>query len=146
MVSRKLMGWLVIFMILSLPVSGEQFVQVFLPDGTPITAEMAVTGLERQRGLMFRDEIYADQGMLFVFSESAYHSFWMKNVNFPIDILWLDKEKRIVHIEERVPPCQTPDCPSYAPDLPARYVLELKAGMAECHEMQLQQRIDFVLN
>lgn len=124
----------------------EEFIQVFLPDETPITAELALTDLERARGLMYRDAIYADQGMLFVFSVEGYHSFWMKNMNFPIDILWLDEDKRIVHIEEQVPPCQTRDCPSYAPELPGMYVLELKAGMVKCHNLQLQQRIDFVLN
>jgi uncharacterized protein len=130
---------------LFLPVGAEEFIQIFLPDETEITAELAITDLERQLGLMYRETMLEDQGMLFVFSEEGYHSFWMKNMNFAIDILWLDKEKRIVHIEKRIPPCQTRDCPSYAPDLPAMYVLELKAGMADCHNLKKQQRIDFVI-
>ncbi len=144
--TQKFTKWTLVVILLFLPVHAEEFIQVFLPDETLISAELAVTDWERQRGLMYRDAIYKDQGMLFIFSEESYHSFWMKNMSFSIDILWLDKEKRIVHIEERVPPCQTRDCPSYAPDLPAMYVLELKAGMAECHDLKLQQRIDFVIN
>jgi hypothetical protein len=143
---RIIMCFIGIVFLVTASFGSEEFIQVFLPDETPITAELALTDLERARGLMYRDAIYADQGMLFVFSVEGYHSFWMKNMNFPIDILWLDEDKRIVHIEEQVPPCQTRDCPSYAPELPGMYVLELKAGMVKCHNLQLQQRIDFVLN
>jgi len=144
---RKLIAsglFLVFFAVVS--AETEEFIQLFLPDGTPITAELAVTDYERQRGLMYRKSIEEDQGMLFVFAGESFHSFWMKNMNFSIDILWLDEEKRIVHIEERVPPCSSWDCPSYAPDLPAQYVLELQAGMVERHCIQKQQRVDFVLN
>ena len=123
----------------------KRFVQVFFPDGFSVTAELAVTDEERQLGLMFRTEIYPDQGMLFVFEEEGYHSFWMKNVNFPLDILWLDKEKRIIHLESYVPPCQKTPCSSYAPFLPALYVLELKAGSVEKKGLKLYDKLDFIL-
>lgn len=123
----------------------KKFVQVFFPDGFSVTAELAVTDEERQLGLMFRTEIYPDQGMLFIFEEEGYHSFWMKNMNFPLDILWLDKDKRIIHLESHVPPCQKTLCPSYAPLLPALYVLELKAGSIEKKGLKLYDRLDFIL-
>ncbi len=146
MITKKIAGWLLFIAVAVCSAGSQEFVQVFLPDGTPISAELAVTDLERQRGLMHREAVHEDQGMLFVFSSEDFYSFWMKNMNFAIDILWLDKEKRIVHIEEKVPPCQSWDCPSYAPDLPAMYVLELQAGMVERHHIELMQRVDFVLN
>ncbi len=122
-----------------------RFVKVFLPDGASITAELAVTDAERMRGLMFRERINSDQGMLFVFEEESIHSFWMKNCTISLDMLWLDRERRIIHIEEDVSPCLTDPCPSYGPELPALYVLELKAGSARTHKLKVPDRIEFVL-
>jgi uncharacterized membrane protein (UPF0127 family) len=135
-----------LFLIFISAMPGEKkFVQVYFPDGFSVTAELAITDEERQLGLMFRTEIYQDQGMLFIFEEEGYHSFWMKNMNFPLDILWLDKDKRIIHLESCVPPCQRTPCPSYAPLLPALYVLELKAGSIEKKGLKLYDRLDFIL-
>lgn len=123
----------------------EKFVKIFLPDGFTVTAELAVTDEERQLGLMFREKINPDQGMLFVFEEEDLLSFWMKNMRFSLDILWLDKDKRIVHIERRVPPCEKLPCPSYASEYPAKYVLELKAGSVDEHKLKMLDRLEFVL-
>ncbi|MBD3415447.1 MAG: hypothetical protein GF421_13600 [Candidatus Aminicenantes bacterium] len=126
--------------------STEEYTQVFLPGGEVIHAELAVTDQERQLGLMFRDAINEDQGMLFIFERESVHSFWMKNMKISIDILWLDKDKRIVHIEKNVPPCQTQDCPSYDPGVLSKYVLEIKAGLAEEYELKLYDKVDFILD
>jgi len=123
----------------------EKFIPIFLPNGKKIIAELALNDEQRQRGLMFRKNINKDQGMLFIFKEEGLYSFWMKNMSFPIDILWLNKEKRIVHIEQGVPPCQKIPCPSYVSKNPALYVLELKAGTVEENAIQLYDRIDFIL-
>lgn len=124
----------------------DKFVRVFLPDGQVITAELAVTDEERARGLMFREQLGSDQGMLFVFKEEGFHSFWMKNTLIPLDILWLDKDKRIVHIEKDVPPCPDEPCPSYSPRVPALYVLEMKAGSVEERGLNLFDRTAFILS
>ena len=94
---------------------------------------------------MFREIILPDQGMLFVFEEEDIHSFWMKNMKFSIDILWLDKEKRIVHIKKHAPPCKKEPCPSYDSKTPSMYVLELRAGSAEENKLKLYDRLDFIL-
>ncbi|MBN2198296.1 MAG: DUF192 domain-containing protein [Candidatus Aminicenantes bacterium] len=120
-------------------------VKVFFPDGSAVTAELAVTDAERQMGLMHRPRMNADQGMLFVFAEEDFHPFWMKNVRFAIDILWLDKNRRVVHIASRVPPCLRDPCPSYPSPLPAMFVLELKSGEAEARGLKLSDRLEFVL-
>ncbi len=125
--------------------AGEKFIKVFLSDGTPITAELAVTPAERERGLMFRDRLDADQGMLFIFEREEINSFWMLNMKFPIDILWLDKDKRVVHSEAAVPPCPKEPCPSYPTPHPALYVLELQSGCAAAHAIKLGDRLDFFL-
>lgn len=123
----------------------EDYIQVFFPNGKIITAELAVSDAERARGLMNREIINPDQGMLFVFDNEEVHSMWMKNMLIPLDFLWLDREQRIVHIEENVPPCDRDPCPSYASKIPAMYVLELKAGSIKQNGLNLYDKIDFVL-
>ncbi len=126
--------------------SEEKFISLFLPNGKKITVELAITDEERQRGLMFREPLNEEQGMLFIFKREGFYSFWMKNVNFSIDILWLNEDKRIVHIEKNVPPCRREPCPSYSPDLPALYVLELKAGSVVENCLELFERLEFILS
>jgi len=125
--------------------AGETFIKLFLSDGTPITIELAVTPIERELGLMFRDRIEPDQGMLFVFEIEDRSAFWMFNVKFSIDILWLDAHKRVVHIEAGVPPCPREPCPSYPTPTPALYVLELKSGQAAAHKIKVGDRLEFIL-
>jgi len=125
--------------------SSDKFVKVYFPDGDSVTAELAVTLEEKARGLMFRKKLDFDQGMLFIFDEEDIHSFWMKNMVIPLDILWLNGEKRIVHIERSVPPCQEDPCPSYASKVPAMYVLELKEGSIEQRGLKIFDRLDFIL-
>ncbi len=123
----------------------DKFLKIVLPDSRTVTAELAVTDEERARGLMFRDKLLPDQGMLFVFEEEDFHSFWMKNTLISLDMLWLDRNRRIVHIEADVPPCVADPCPSYGPKRPASFVLELKAGQAAEFGLKLNDRLDFVL-
>ncbi len=125
--------------------SKDRFIKIYLPDGSSITAELAVTPSERARGLMFREKLLPDQGMLFVFEIEDYHSFWMKNTLIALDMLWLDKDKRIVHIERDVQPCRVDPCPSYTPKRPGSYVLELKAGSAERLKLNLFDKLEFRL-
>jgi len=123
----------------------DKYIKIYLPDGFSLTAELAITDEEREKGLMFREKMNSDQGMLFVFEEEGMYSFWMANVKFSLDILWLDKEKRIVHIERLVPPCKKLPCPSYSPKYPAMYVLELTSGSVDEHKLRLYDRLEFIL-
>ncbi len=123
----------------------QRFIKIYFPDGDSVTAELAVTPEERAQGLMFRKKIEYDQGMLFIFDREDFYSFWMKNMLIPLDLIWLDGEKRIVHIERCLPPCEKEPCPSYQPKVPALYVLELKAGSAELRGLKIFDRLDFIL-
>jgi uncharacterized membrane protein (UPF0127 family) len=143
---KKTAIFLIVILFLSpLLFSAKTYIQVFLPNGDSITAELARTEQERMRGLMSRSGLGRGQGMLFVFEKEGYHSFWMKNMKFAIDIVWLDAQKRIIHIERRVPPCKKDPCPSYLPNLPAMYVLEVKAGSVDERELKLYDRLEFIL-
>jgi uncharacterized membrane protein (UPF0127 family) len=93
--------------------------------------EIADDDAERERGLMFRDELAADRGMLFIHERQEPQAYWMKNTRIPLDILYFDNARKLVSQQRDVPPCTLGDaCPPYPSDAPARYVLELNAGEA----------------
>ena len=126
------------------PVLGDHAL-VILPDGREISAQVVQSEEERKRGLMFRENLDENEGMLFVFAEEDFHSFWMKNMVIPLDFIWLDREKRIVHIEKNVPPCKQEPCPTYTSKVPAMFFLELKAGSVEKRKLKKLDRLDFIL-
>ncbi len=99
--------------------------------GKTFVVEIADTSEKQALGLMFRDSMEADQGMLFIFPKEVPRSFWMKNTRIPLDIMYFDKELTMVSISADTPPCKVRRCPSYPSEGPAMYVLELNAGMAK---------------
>ena len=93
--------------------------------------EIVSNEADRERGLQFRKSMGANEGMLFVFPHEEQYAFWMKDTYIPLDIIWLDYAKRVVHVEENVPPCRIAPCPTYRPADNALYVLEVNAGYAK---------------
>jgi uncharacterized membrane protein (UPF0127 family) len=105
--------------------------------GQRYVIEVADDDAERARGLMYRDAMEANRGMLFIHDAEEPQAYWMKNTRIPLDILYFDDNRKLVSQQRDVPPCSLGDgCPSYPSDAPARYVLELNAGEAD--RMQLQ--------
>jgi uncharacterized membrane protein (UPF0127 family) len=98
--------------------------------GQRFSVEIADSPDEQALGLMFRDELPDDHGMLFIFARDAPRSFWMKNTRIPLDIMYFNSELSLVSVSENTPPCRIRLCPSYPSEGPARYVLELNAGKA----------------
>lgn len=94
-----------------------------------IRAEVASTEAAREKGLSGRAELGQDQGMLFVFDEVGKYCFWMKNTNFPLDILWLDSDKKVVDIELNISPDTYPA--SFCPEKAAKYALEVNSGLSQ---------------
>jgi hypothetical protein len=105
-------------------------VPLTLPSGKVLKVEVMVEDHDRGMGLMYRPSLPLDRGMLFVFGQPDFHGIWMKNCRFPIDILWLDEKRRIVHVAESVPPCREDPCPVYEPMRRASFVVELNAKQA----------------
>ena len=100
--------------------------------GQRYAVELADDDAERARGLMFRDAMADDRGMLFIHDTQEPQAYWMKNTRIPLDILYFDNARRLVTQQRNVPPCSGGDrCPAYPSDQPARFVLELNAGEAE---------------
>lgn len=106
---------------------------VTLKDGFVVRVEIAADDEARTQGLMYRDRLRPGTGMLFLFPAEGHYPFWMKNTRIPLDMIWIDSAKRVVHVKHRVPPCKWDPCPSYPPNVNARYVLELAGGVAGEH-------------
>lgn len=117
--------------------------RITMPDGTVYAIEVVADDEQRAQGLMFRDHLRPNSGMLFIFPEDGEYAFWMKNTLIPLDMLWLDVNRTIVHVKHDVPPCKVDDCPSYPPGIRARYVLELAAGEAKKHGLKVGDRLIF---
>ena len=99
---------------------------------TVLQVEVADTPVSRAQGLMNRKHLADDAGMLFIFEASGRGAFWMKNTKIPLDILYFDADARFVSGQFNVPTCAGGDrCPSYPSDSPAKYVLELNAGVGK---------------
>ena len=99
--------------------------------GQRFDVEIADTEPARERGLMFRESMPADHGMLFLFDDSTERTFWMKNCRMPLDILYFDEKYKLVSVQQRVPACRSEPCPVYPSEGAAKYVLELNAGVAD---------------
>lgn len=132
------MKWLIVLGVLAMVGFGGYAVKVNMQKKqVPINigkailrAEVANTDALRQRGLSGRSELGKDEAMLFVFDSDSNAPIWMKDMKIPIDIIWLDAKKKVVHVQHNVVPDAEPH-ETYRSPVPARYVLELSAGGAK---------------
>ena len=113
-------------------------------NGKRFDIEIADDDAERARGLMFRDAMDAEHGMLFIHEVQAPQAYWMKNTRIPLDILYFDDAHKLVSMQRDVPPCSLGDqCPPYPSAAPARYVLELNAGQAAKLQLETGAELKF---
>lgn len=106
-----------------------------------VTVEVADTLPERMQGLSGRATLPPGNGMLFIFDEADLHGIWMKDMNFPIDIIWFNTFGEVSHFEEHVSPDTYPD--TFYPLSPSLYVLEVPAGFVNEKNIKLGDKIDF---
>jgi uncharacterized protein len=117
---------------------------VVLPSGVRYRVELARTPEEQAQGLMFREALPPNAGMLFLFPEPGIHKFWMKNTMIPLDIIWMDSASKVVFVSANTPQCRADPCPNYGPDQPASNVLEIAGGMAKKESVEVGTTIRFV--
>jgi uncharacterized membrane protein (UPF0127 family) len=118
---------------------------VTLPAGRQIRAEVLINPQDMARGMMFRDSLAPDRGMLFLHAEAGNYPYWMYQVRIPLDIIWMDSERRVVEIAANTPPCKTGpgQCPTYGGHFRAQYVLELAGGMAAKYGIKPGETLEF---
>jgi len=126
------------------PSSGASGPRVVLPSGAVYQVEVARTPEQQAQGLMFRESLPANSGMLFLFPEGGVHQFWMKNTMIPLDMIWMDSQGKVLFLSANTPPCKADPCPSYGPELPASSVLEIAGGMAKKEKVEAGKAIQFV--
>jgi uncharacterized protein len=107
-----------------------------------IEVEVADSALKRVEGLMHRKSLGENEGMLFILDEKGRPGFWMKNMNFPLDIIWIKENKEVAEITKNALPCAE-DCPDIAPSMEIKYVLEVPAGFAVAHQIKPGERLAF---
>ncbi|MEQ1884663.1 MAG: DUF192 domain-containing protein [Bryobacteraceae bacterium] len=111
---------------------GIRSTHVKFPNGKTITVEIMRQSIEIMKGMMFRDSLAQDRGMLFVHPTEDNYAYWMFQTRIPLDIVWMDRDHRIVEISADTPPCTTEaaQCPKYGGTQKSAYVLEINAGQA----------------
>lgn len=112
-----------------------------LMEGRSFRVEIADTDFLRAKGLSGHKPLSDYEGMLFMFDRPDTYGFWMKDMTFPIDIIWIDENWKIVHIENSVSPNTYPQ--SFYPDFPAKYVLEVKAGVSQYLHVLIDSHVVF---
>jgi hypothetical protein len=116
-------------------------------NGYNISAFIADTNEKRTNGLSRVENLDKDQGMLFILDYPSKQGFWMKEMNFPIDIIWINDNYTVIHIEGSLEPCvSTFLCPVYSPSDDAKYVLETNSGFAESHLIEIGSKAVININ
>ena len=113
-------------------------------DNVWVNSEIVDTPEERERGLMFHRKLKEKEGMLFIFDSEGIYKFWMKNVFFPIDIIWIDSSLSIVYIKRNALPCTTVRCQIYTPSVNAKYVLEVMANFTEKYNIKVGEHVKII--
>ncbi|MDP4007641.1 MAG: DUF192 domain-containing protein [Candidatus Peregrinibacteria bacterium] len=133
------------FTALALASCGAQKANVLI-DGVDVPVKVARSDSDRMLGLSGRESLSEDSGLLFVFENPGLHSIWMKDMNFPIDIIWIglddskDGKLRVFDIRQNVNPDTYPT--SFKPVIPSLYVLEVNSGFAENHDINIGDTVN----
>lgn len=115
-------------------------------EGFVLNADIPVSNELMAKGLAVKNQLKENEAMLFVFDDPAEHSFWMKDMKFPIDIIWLNSDGKVVHIEKNLQPCVSVlICTSYSPNIDSQYVLETASNFTQRHNISVGTDIDFQL-
>jgi uncharacterized membrane protein (UPF0127 family) len=118
---------------------------VAFPNGTKIVAETLRSDFELRRGMMFRASLPADRGMLFVHAKEDKYTYWTYQTKIPLDMIWMDRDHKIVEIASNLQPCTTnaSQCPTFGGHYPANFVLEVNGGVAAKNNLREGNTLDF---
>ena len=120
--------------------------QVTFPNGVRINAETMRSEAELLRGLMFRESLAPGRGMLFIHPKEDTFHYWMYQTKIPLDMIWMDHDRRIVEMSLDTPPCHSSsakECPNYGGNYNSKYVLEVNAGIGRKNGLKTGDTLDF---
>lgn len=120
--------------------------QVTFPNGVMINAETMRSDIELLKGLMYRESLPPNRGMLFMHPEEDIFHYWMYQTKIPLDIIWMDHDHRIVEMSLDTPPCvakSAKDCTNYGGNFKSKYVLEVNAGLARKNALKTGDTLNF---
>lgn len=106
-----------------------------------VEVDIASSDVERARGLSGRTNLAENSGLLFVFDRPSRNMFWMKDMNFPIDIIWLDENKKIIYIQQKLSPKTYPEV--FGPEASSLYVLEVNSNFTKKHNIKIGDQVSF---
>lgn len=142
---KILLLFLLIFLISCAKISNKNLNEILISNGErliKLNVEIADDNQERQKGLMFREKLNENSGMLFVFDEEGNQPFWMKNTMIPLDMIFIDKNFKIIDIKN-VFPCDVEPCTLYKSPMPALYVLEVDSNFTVRNNIKVGDKIIF---
>lgn len=128
-----------------------EVIEVRFSSGAKLQAEVALTPEALYIGLALREGLPEDGAMILLFEESGFHQVWTNGYQFPVDLIWVDESKQIVHVKEAVMPCEEDPCPWYGPppgnarDVNSRYVIETNMGFIQKAEVAVGSELIFAL-
>lgn len=116
-------------------------------DKVEFSLEIAKTEAKREKGLMYRNSMKKDHGMLFIFDKPEVVNFWMKHTHIALDMVFIGEDFKIVHIEKHTEPCPETalNCPLYSSEFPVKYVLEIDADLAREYGIMDGQSVEIDL-
>ena len=123
----------------------ERLTRIFFPlsknlKSVNLDIEVADTPEKRIKGLSGRENLPENVGLLFVYDKPGLYGIWMKDMNFPVDVIWLDKDFKVVNIAQNISPDSFPQV--FEPKAPALYILEVNTGFAEQNIIEIGDRVD----
>ena len=125
---------------------GISTTHVTFPNGKTIVVEIERKTAELMKGMMFRDSLAEDHGMLFVNPKEDVYSYWLYQTRIPLDIIWMDHDRRVVEMSLDTPPCKSTsakDCTNYGGNYKSKYVLEVSAGVAAKNGLKVGDTLNF---
>jgi uncharacterized membrane protein (UPF0127 family) len=128
----------------SVAINDFRSTEITLPNGKKILAEIMHQEVDMMRGMMFRESLAADRGMLFIHGGPGKYAYWMYQVKIPLDMIWMDRSRNIVEIVNSAAPCvskKNNECPQYGGNQMAMFVLELAGGEASKNRLQVGDKL-----
>lgn len=116
---------------------------VTFPDGYSVMVQVVKSNKAKRKGLSDRQSLGSDKGMLFVYNNFEKHTFWMKDMLFPIDIIWIENDKVVGYDENLLP--EYPAKTIYSSDFPINRVLEVNAGFVREHGLEIGDLLDITI-